>query len=519
MEPHGGQRPRLWERDPDEIERIAHVGSWTLDPATGSAAWSAEMYRILGLDPAGPAFPLEDISRLFTPDSVERVTAAIEHATATGEPWQIELETIRPDGSHGWVVSNGIAERDAAGAINRIHGTMQDVTERRRLEAHLRQAQQLEAVGQLAGGIAHDFNNVLTAIRGYTQLVRDDLGPANPRTEDLDHVLSAADRAADIVGQLLAFSRRQVLKPVVLDPAGVVDDVLPMLRRLLGEGIEVVAVAAPDLGRITVDRGQLGQVIVNLAVNARDAMPRGGRLTIESMNVELDAAYASAHADASAGPHVLIAVSDTGHGMDEATQARAFEPFFTTKGPDQGTGMGLATVYGIVNQSGGSIYLYSEPGHGTTFKLYFPRTDAPLTELTQAADGPADRLVGSETILFVEDDDDVRGYAGRILAAAGYTIREAADPSEALDVGRTADRIDLLVVDAVLPEMPGRELADRLAEERPGLPVLFVSGFTEHAVVQQGVVAQEGRFLPKPFRAEDLLRNVREILDEVVGAG
>jgi PAS domain S-box-containing protein len=506
--------PLARERDLDEIERIAHVGSWVLDPASGEASWSTEMYRILGLDPAGPPIGLPDIPRLFTAESVERVTAAVERAATTGEAWQLELEVVHPDGSHRWVESNGMAERDGSGSVRRIHGTMQDVTEHRRMQAQLEQAQRLEAVGQLAGGIAHDFNNVLTAIRGYTQLVRDDLGPDDPRAADLDTVLSSADRAADLVAQLLAFSRRQVLKPVVLDPARVVDDVLPMLTRLLGEGIEVVTVAEPDLGRIEVDPGQLGQVIVNLGVNARDAMPRGGRLTIETMNVELDTAYAETHPGASAGPHVLVAVSDTGHGMDEATQARAFEPFFTTKGPDQGTGMGLATVYGIVKQSGGSIYLYSEPDRGTTFKLYFPRTGAPLTELAGAGAVPVERLTGSETILLVEDDADVRRYAMRVLAGAGFTVHEASRGSEAIELARGTGRIDLLVTDAVLPGIHGRELADRLTEERPELAVMFVSGFTENSIIQHGVVAPGVRFLPKPFRAEDLLRNVREILDE-----
>jgi signal transduction histidine kinase/ActR/RegA family two-component response regulator len=502
------------ERDPDEIERIAHVGSWTLDPASGEATWSAEMYRILGLDPGGPPLGLADLPWSFTADSVERVTAAVERAVTAGESWQLELEVVRPDGSRRWVESKGLAERDGSETVRRIRGTMQDVTEHRRLQAQLDQAQRLEAVGQLAGGIAHDFNNVLTAIRGYTQLVRDDLGQDDPRAADLDHVLSSADRAADLVAQLLAFSRRQVLKPAVLDPALVVHEVLPMLTRLLGEGIEVVTVAEPGLGRILVDPGQLGQVIVNLGVNARDAMPRGGRLTIEAMNVELDTAYTAAHPGASAGPHVLIAVSDTGHGMDAAIQAKAFDPFFTTKGPDRGTGMGLATVYGIVTQSGGSIYLYSEPGRGTTFKLYFPRTDAPMTERADANALPAARLTGSETILLVEDDADVRHFAARVLAGAGFTVHEASSGSDAVELARITGHIDLLLTDADLPGVHGREVADRLTEAQPGLPVLFVSGFTEHSIIQHGVVAPDIRFLPKPFRAEDLLRNVREILDE-----
>ncbi len=504
-------RDALDPRDPDEIEQIAHVGSWTLDTATGRAWWSAEMYRILGLDPAGAAVDLPDISKLFVPQSVERVTAAIARTIDTGEPWHVELQLAGPGG--GWVLSNGIAEVDDAGTVIRIRGTMQDVTAQRTLEAQLRQSQRLEAIGSLAGGIAHDFNNLLTAIRGYTDLARTSLVPNHAAVQDLDHVLAAADRATALVRQLLAFSRQQVLQPQVVDPAAVVEEIVPLLRSLLGEAIEMTVRIEPDVGRITVDPGQLGQVVVNLAVNARDAMPRGGKLTIEARNAELDEAYAASHPGATAGDHVVLAVSDTGHGMDAATQARAFEPFFTTKGPERGTGMGLATVYGIVRQSGGSIYLYSEPDRGTSFKLYFPRTDRPLTE---AAMAPAAALTtsGTETILLVEDDAEVRGFARRILAEAGFTVLEADRGSTALEVAAgVVGPIDLLVTDAVMPGMDGVELAQRLGELRPGLPVLFVSGFTESAVIHQGVAAAGVEFLPKPYRADELLRTVRQILD------
>ena len=506
-------RAAAHERNLDEVERIARVGSWTLDPATGAATWSVEMYRILGLDPQGPALGLDEISRLFTPDSVDRVTAAVDRAVVAGEAWQTDLEIQRPDGTRAGVSSHGTAERDAEGSVVGIHGTMQDVTEHRGMERQLQQSQRLEAVGQLAGGIAHDFNNILTAIRGYTELVRDDLPSADPRRADLEHVLTAADRAADLIGQLLAFSRRQVLTPCVVDPAEVVSGIVPLLRRLLGEGIEVVTTGEPGLGRIMVDPGQLGQVVVNLAVNARDAMPRGGRLIIETTNVELDEAYVATHAEAVPGPHVLIAVSDTGHGMDTETQLQAFEPFFTTKGPDHGTGMGLATVYGIVKQSGGSIYLYSEPERGTTFKLYFPRTDAQA--VPAPAPGPrAQHRSASGTILLVEDDANVRGYARRVLETAGFTVLEAATGVEALELAAAnLATIDLLLTDAVLPGMHGAELAERLVAERPGLRVLFVSGFTENLVIQHGVVAQGINFLPKPYRAEDLVRSARQVLD------
>jgi two-component system cell cycle sensor histidine kinase/response regulator CckA len=497
------------DRDPDEIERLAHVGTWTLDPATGAATWSAEMYRIFGLDTDGDVVLLPNLSELFLPESVDRVTAAVGRAIETGESWHEELGLTRPGG--GWVVSNGIAERDASGKVVRIRGTMQDVTDQRVLEAQLRQSQRLEAIGQLAGGIAHDFNNLLTAIRGYADLARAELEPAHRAAPDMDQVIASADRATELVSQLLAFSRRQVLQPRVLDPTQIVEDIVPMLRRLLGEGIELRAVTEPGLGRITVDPGQLGQVIVNLAVNGRDAMPRGGKLVIEAMNVALDEAYAAAHIGATAGRHVLIAMSDTGTGMDAATQARAFEPFFTTKA-EKGTGMGLSTVYGIVKQSGGSIYLYSEPGRGTTFKLYFPRTDREATAPVVAA--PVGPQTGTESILLVEDDTDVRGFARRVLTASGYHVLEADRGSTALEVATAHDdAIDLLLTDAILPGTHGAELAEQLTGIRPGLRVLYVSGFTENSVIVHGVVAAGVNFLPKPYRAEDLLRSVRAVLD------
>ncbi|HET9613360.1 MAG TPA: ATP-binding protein [Candidatus Limnocylindrales bacterium] len=394
-------------------------------------------------------------------------------------------------------------------------------------EAQLRQSQRLEAVGQLAGGIAHDFNNLLTAIRGYAELAGMSLEPDHPAAADIASAIAATDRAKTLVAQLLAFSRRQHLEPQVVDPTDAVQDVVPMLDRLLGEGIELTFRSEPAVGRITVDPGQLGQVIVNLAVNARDAMGGGGRLAIEIMNVELDEAYAATHADATPGPHVLIAVSDTGAGMDAATQARAFEPFFTTKPADRGTGMGLATVYGIVKQSGGSIYLYSEPGRGTTFKLYFPRTDAGAavdraarTSSGDAAgrestDGTDGALAGTETILLVEDDDDVREYARRVLAEAGYRVLPADRPNRALEISATHPvEIDLLVADLILPGVHGSELAERLLVRRPATRVVFVSGFTEDAILAHGVERDGAAFLSKPYRAADLLRVVRTVLDE-----
>ncbi len=502
-------------RDLEFAEQIARIGSWTLDPATGRATWSAEMYRILGLDPAGPPIDLAEIGRIFTPESVARIGEAVERAVATGEPWHLELEFVRPDGTHGWVLSNGIAEQDEAGRVHRIRGTMQDVTEQRQLEDQLRQAQRLEAVGQLAGGIAHDFNNLLTAIRGYAELVLGNLPPDDPNRADVEQIVAAADRATELVRQLLAFGRRQLLRPAVVDPAEVVEGIVPLLRRLLGEHIEVVTSVAPGVGRIRVDPSQFEQVIVNLAVNARDAMPEGGRLLIEVANADLDAAYVANHVDATAGPHVVLTVSDTGTGIDEAVRGRIFEPFFTTKPPGQGTGMGLATVYGIVKQSGGSIYVYSEPGHGTSFKVYLPRVGTePDAGGPSTESGSTGSLTGSETILLVEDEEAVRRFAVRTLEGLGYRVLEAPGPDEAIAVAEAVrGPIDLLVTDVTMPGLQGHQLAARLLADRPTLRVLYISGFTENGVAGRGIAGPGTAFLGKPFTGDALARAVRRTLD------
>ncbi len=505
---------RMSEADLEEAQRIARVGSWTLDPSTGAATWSAEMYRILGLDPAGPSIDLSDISRLFTPDSVRDVTAAVERAIQIGESWHLDLETVRPDGAHGWVSSHGVAERDSGGTVVKVRGTMQDVTEQRRLEADLRQAQRLEGVGQLAGGVAHDFNNLLTAIRGYAELIRRDLGSDEKSRGDVDQVILAADRAAELTRQLLAFSRRQVLQPRVIDPAASVAGIAPLLHRLLGEHVELITHSAPGLGRVKVDPSQFEQVILNLAVNARDAMPDGGTLTIETVDVELGAAHEATHAEARPGPHVALIVSDTGTGIEAATRDRIFEPFFTTKEPGKGTGMGLATVYGIVKQSGGSIYVYSEPGHGSSFKIYLPRVEDDAIPQQPSVQAPAVRG-GSEVVLLVEDEAAVRAFATRVLGDLGYAVVEAANGTEALALAAAdAGRIQLLVTDVIMPGLQGHQLALELAADRPDLRVLYVSGFTENSVIHHGVAENGVSFLPKPFTAEALARAVRLALDD-----
>ncbi|MGI5861049.1 MAG: PAS domain-containing protein [Myxococcales bacterium] len=388
---------------------------------------------------------------------------------------------------------------------------VEDLTKQRQTEKQLQLSQRLEAVGRLAGGVAHDFNNLLSVILSYADFALADLRESDPIRADLLEIKNAAERAAALTGQLLAFSRKQVREPQVLNINTTVTGIENMLRRLLGEDIQILVCLAEDLGSVEADPGQLEQVIMNLAVNARDAMPRGGKLTIETANVELDDAYARMHVAIKPGNYVLLSVTDTGCGMDAATREHIFEPFFTTK-ESKGTGLGLATVYGIVKQSGGNIWVYSERGQGTTFKVYLPRVDLPATETRRRS--PAVIAPGTETVLVVEDESAVRKLVERILRLAGYRVLSGANGGEALLLcEKHGDKIDLLLTDVVMPQMSGRELAERLALLSPQLKVLYMSGYTNHAIVHHGVLEPGTRFIGKPFSAPELTYKVREALD------
>src|SRR5436853_788157 len=399
------------------------------------------------------------------------------------------------------------------GRLTGILGIGRDVTERLGLEQQLRQAQKMEAVGRLAGGIAHDFNNILTAITGHADLLLEDLGHHDPRRADVDEIRRSAERAAGLTRQLLAFSRQQVLQPKVVDLNALVLDLDKLLRRLIGEDGQLAAGLEPTLGRVTADPGQLEQVIVNLAVNARDAMPQGGKLTLETRNIDLDASYTLEHSLVKPGPYVQLTVSDSGIGMDEETQAHAFEPFFTTKPRGQGTGLGLAMVYGTVKQSGGFIWVYSEPGRGATFKIYLPRVDAPVESAAPPA--PVERPPrGSETVLLAEDEPAVRAIARQALERQGYTVLAAPSGADALALAaQHGATIHLLLTDVVMPGMSGRDLADRLTAQRPGIRVLYISGYTDNAIVRHGMLEPGLAYLQKPFRPDALVRKVREVLD------
>lgn len=445
----------------------------------------------------------------------EEAARLLRQYRQTGRVDGVETEWNRMDGTLTPVRLSGRAVLGERGELEGFEVIAEDITERRRLEEQLRQAQKMEAIGRLAGGVAHDFNNLLTIISGYSQLLLARLSAEDALRGHVEQISNAGDRAASLTRQLLAFSRRQVLAPQILDLNAVVANTDKMLRRLIGEDVELKTVLDPELGRAKADPGQIEQVILNLAVNARDAMPQGGRLTIETANVSLDRAYARRHIGFQPGSYVMLAVSDTGHGMDAETQNHMFEPFFTTKEKGKGTGLGLATVYGIVQQSSGHIWVYSEVGHGTTCKIYLPR----VHEAVQAAESPepqAASLLGSETVLVVEDDEAVRPLVRGVLHSKGYTVLEASRGEEALAVcNQHPGPIHLLLTDVVMPQMNGRELAERLVPLHPEIKVLYMSGYTDDAVVLHGVLDSGAAFLQKPFTPEALARKVRDVLDSV----
>ena len=409
------------------------------------------------------------------------------------------------------------------GTARQILGISTDITARKQAEEalhnseeQLRQAQKMEAVGMLAGGVAHDFNNLLTAINGHSELALKVLAPDDPIYRRIEQIKKAGDRAAALTRQLLAFSRKQILKPKVLDLNHIVVEMNKMLQRLIGEDIDLLMGLDADLGKIKADPNQIEQVLLNLSVNARDAMPKGGKLTIETSNVELGEEFGGSHLSVPPGQYVMLAMSDTGCGMDAETQARIFEPFFTTKEIGKGTGLGLATVYGIVKQSGGSIWVYSEVGHGTTFKVYLPCVAAQLRVGPVTLVDP-ESFRGSETVLLVEDEEVVREMVGDMLRDSGYHVIEAKDGNEALFLSKQhRGDIHLMLTDVVMPQMSGRELAEQLTLRRPETNVLYMSGYTDDAIVHHGVLVEGTAFIGKPFSPDTLARKVREILDAEV---
>ncbi len=392
-------------------------------------------------------------------------------------------------------------------------GIAQDITDRKKLEEQLRQAQKMEAIGNLAGGIAHDFNNLMTVVTGYSQFVLNKVAEESPLRADIEEIKKAGQRAASLTRQLLAFSRRQVLSPELVSLGDVVSNIKEMLKRLIGETIELVVTSGSDLRRVKADPGQIEQIIMNLALNARDAMPDGGKLLIETDNIDLDATYCGQWSDVRPGPHVVLAVSDTGTGMDAETQQHIFEPFFTTKELGRGTGLGLSMVYGIVQQSGGSVRVYSEPGCGATFRILLPEAKEDA-DSHKPQESPERMQPGSETVLIAEDEDMVRTLTRRILESHGYRVLEARNGKEALEIAeRHVGPLHLLLTDVVMPKMSGKELAQHLLESRPETKVLYMSGYSENLVSHQGILDAGVALIEKPFAEESLLQRVRAILD------
>ncbi|HET8649568.1 MAG TPA: ATP-binding protein [Gemmatimonadales bacterium] len=494
-----------------EAMQAARMIAWSWDPETGAIVWGSgtmpEDFALLA-----PVRSLEGLLELTGPGDRDTVREELDTAIRTGAPCEFDIRLVAPDGRHRWLTLRGQPEVGPDGKMRRVVGLAMDITDRRRLEEQLVQSQRLEAIGRLAGGVAHDFNNLLTAILGYANFALRGLPPGSSARADIEAIERAGQRAASLTGQLLAYARRQMVVPRVVDLGELLTGMEGMLQRIIGEDIHLTTRIAPDLWRARIDPTQFEQVVLNLVVNARDAMPGGGTLTLEVSNRVIDPVYADGHSELVPGSYVMLEVADTGTGMDPDTRARIFEPFFTTKEQGKGTGLGLAVCYGIVRQASGSISVYSEPGHGSTFRMLLPRADVASAAEPAHAEAPI-ALAGEESVLVVEDERWVRELAVRALRAHGYQVRAAATGEEALAIAASAP-VDVLVTDVVMPGMNGRELAERLQATRPSLQVVYMSGYAEHSVVRQGVIEPGIAFVGKPFEPDRLARMVREVLDQ-----
>ena len=516
----------------------ARMGLWEWNIATGKIHWSEDLEKIHGMAPGDFGGTAESFLNQVYADDRDFVRRSIAQTLDEGLEHDIEYRIVWPNNEVHWVEGRGGVIRNRRGKPVKMIGLCMDVTarkesegslqnahdelekrveertvEHKQLEEQLLQSQKLEAVGRLAGGLAHDFNNLLTAIIGYSQLSLRRLAPEDPLRTNLEEIRKAGDRAASLTRQILAFSRKQVMQPIVLDLNSVISELERMLRRMIGEDIELRTAPQADLGSVKADPGQMEQVIMNLVINARDAMPSGGKLTIETRNAYLDETYSHGHVAVAPGHYVMLAVSDTGTGMDESIRQHIFEPFFTTKEMGKGTGLGLSTVYGITKQSEGTIWVYSEPGKGTTFKIYLPRVEGSAEEYKRPVPS-ADLSPGTETILLVEDDDLVRKLAREVLETCGYRIHEAATGDAAiLACEHIKDVIHLLLTDVVMPKMSGRDVATRLRILHPEMRIVYMSGYAENAIVHHGVLDEGTWFIQKPFSPQALALKVREVLD------
>ena len=521
---------RVWSfRDVTEREQAQHeIAAWKerydaavqatgliiydWDPASNVVRFGGAFEQILGYRAADFEAPTQGWRKLIHPDDLSAYQATIAAALHSKESFDTEYRVRRYDGQYRWLREQGriVPEKDAQ--ASHMVGFLTDITEHRILELQLRQAQKMEAVGRLAGGVAHDFNNLLTVIAGYSELQMRSIPETDPAHDQAEQIRAATTRAAALTRQLLAFSRQQVLLPRIVDLNVVVTDVDKMLRRIVGEDIEITPQLAPILGAVEVDPGQIEQVLVNLVVNARDAMPNGGQVVVETANIQIDQNYSSEHFYVKAGRYVRLSITDTGIGMDAVTRARLFEPFFTTKELGRGTGLGLATVYGIVKQSGGHIEVSSEPGHGTTFKIYFPLVNRPVS--APAPHPPAaDNSQGTEVILLVEDENSLRQMVTQVLSSRGYQVIAVRSAEEVEQIVAANPHIDMLLTDVIMPKVGGPELVKRIAPRYPNMKVLFMSGYTANSMRRDGEHEQSSSFLEKPFTPQTLTAKVREILD------
>ena len=490
-----------------------NVGLWDWDLRTNRVRYSVEWKSQIGYDEKEISDDVEEWrSRIHEEDLEETLRVIDAYRADQTSAYQAKYRFRHKNGTYRHILSRGLIIPDDDGSPVRFFGSHVDLTEFTELQAQFQQIQKMESVGRLAGGIAHDLNNILTVVIGSADLMLVTGQTKDPARVHVERILQAGNHAAGLTRQLLAFSRQQLLKLEVVNLTNVVAEIQPMLCRLIGENIELVAVPSDGLGNVLADAGQIGQVIVNLVVNARDAMPSGGTLTIAAENVDVSDAYAREHPSIKPGPHVVLAVSDTGTGMDETVLSKIFDPFFTTKKVGEGTGLGLSTVYGIVKQCDGHIWAYSQPGQGTTFKIYFPLVDELVAEAKEETESALD--VRGETILVVEDQSEVRDIAVDVLKLAGYAVLSAGNGMEALSIiNREDQHIHLMITDLVMPGMSGLDLASTVSQSHPGIKILYTSGYSEHAILQQGVPGGPSRFIDKPYSVLSLRRKVRSVLD------
>jgi PAS domain S-box-containing protein len=492
----------------------ARMGIWYWSVEADLLVWDDNLRSLYGLSPGQPVGGYEGFLARVHPEDRPFVSESVTRALRDGGSLDYEFRIVHPDGKIRWIADQGRVVRDENGRPRYLTGVCTDVTDRRTAEERLRQSHRMESVGRLAGGVAHEANNQMSVVIGASDFILRRTDVPDAVRADVEHIRKAAERTSVITAQLLAFSRRQILRPEVLDLPGLVTRWESVLRRVMGEDCVVIVRARPDAAPVRADPGQLEQVLLNLALNARDAMPRGGTLTVEVLSAELTDQYLARRPGISIrrGRYTVLAVSDTGHGMDPETLSHAFEPFFTTKGVGHGTGLGLSTVYGIVKQSDGYVWAYSEPGQGSTFKLYLPAVEQALTgpaPAERAAAGPG----RGELVLVVEDDEGVRWMTRRILVDAGYQVAEAKDGRAALELLAGAADVRVVLTDVVMPGMSGRELAERVVEMRPDVPVLFTSGYTDGEIVRRGLLQPGAAFIQKPFSPDAIIRVVRERLD------